>query len=185
MELKAFINWKLYDRNGHLIEETEHQANSLVRQFLALLLKNSFDALELDIRDTGNTIRTLATATGMGYVDALLGTTDNGILVGTGTNEVTILDYALQTKIAHGTGAGQLSYGACTVSADVIEDGSDVYFLVSRIFTNNSGGNITIKEAGIATRVGSFYYLLDRTLSEQTIINGNNATLTYKIKISV
>ncbi|HUV82946.1 MAG TPA: hypothetical protein VMW53_07730, partial [archaeon] len=65
MELKAFINWKLYDRNGHLIEETEHQANSLVRQFMCLVLKDMFDALGLNIRDTGNTLRLLNTSQSM------------------------------------------------------------------------------------------------------------------------
>ena len=186
MELKAFINWKIYDKNGILLEESEHRANSLVRQFMCLVLKDMFDALGLNIRDTGNTLRLLNTSQSMMTVDAAAISDLYGILVGTGTNAVTVLDYALQTKIAHGTGAGQLSYGACTVSADVIEDGSDVYFLIQRIFTNSSGGDITIKEVGIAAKDGGTqYFLYDRTLSEKTITNGSNATLTYKIKISV
>ena len=184
MELKAFINWKIYDKNGVLLEESEHRANSLVRQFMCFVLKCIFDGLSLGIRDTGNTIRTLAAATGLGSVDAILSNDLYGILVGTGTDAVTVLDYTLQTKIATGTGAGQLSYGACTVSSDVIEDGSDVYFLVQRTFTNNSGGDITITEVGIASTI-AYYFLLDRTLSTKTITNGSNATLTYKIKISV
>jgi len=37
----------------------------------------------------------------------------NGIVVGSGINAESFEDFTLQTQIAHGTGAGQLSYTQC------------------------------------------------------------------------
>ena len=124
---------------------------------------------------------------GSGIVDAPSGNNNYGIVVGTGTNAVTISNYALQTKIATGTGAGELSYGACTVDSDVTIDGSTAYFQIYRTFTNSSGAGITIQEIGIIKLITgtSYYFLLERSLSENTIADAASATLTYKISITV
>ncbi|GAJ03448.1 unnamed protein product, partial [marine sediment metagenome] len=50
-----------------------------------------------------------------------------------------------------GTGAGQMSYGACTVATSVVAAPS-CSFLVSRTITNNSPAQITVKEAAIYMR---------------------------------
>jgi hypothetical protein len=73
-----------------------------------------------------------------------------GIVVGIdagGPHAVTPTDYALQTKVAHGRGAGQLEYGGCELVNLVIAATS--IFTIRRYFTNLSGNDIIITEAGI------------------------------------
>ena len=183
MKIRAFINWKNYDKEGKLISEHEHEANSFVKQFLQFLINRFLDAVTISITDTGNINRSASALAGV--VDAASGADILGIVVGTGINAVTISDYTLQTKIANGAGAGQLSYGACTVDANVTIDGSTAYVQIYRTFTNSSGGAITIKEIGIIGSYSSYKFLLERSLSENTIANAASATLTYKISITV
>jgi len=71
-----------------------------------------------------------------------------GIVVGKGETPVSPEDYALDDKIAHGTGAGQLDYGAHTFEDVLVEDKVSK-FRVSRTFSNVSGASITVKEIGI------------------------------------
>lgn len=184
MKIKAFINWKNYDKDGKLISETEHEANSFVKTFLQTVLIRLFDSITVNCIDTGGAGRNTSYLANS-YVDAAANNDDYGILVGTGANAVTITDYALQTKIADGAGAGQLLYGACTVDADVSVDGSTAYFQLYRTFTNSSGGSITIKEIGVVKYSGTYYLLLERSLSENTIADAASSTLTYKISITV
>lgn len=74
-----------------------------------------------------------------------------GIQVGTGTNAVTPTDNALQTRIAHGRGSGELEYGGCELIGILFSGLSphDGEFTIRRYFTNVGGGSITINELGI------------------------------------
>lgn len=110
-----------------------------------------------------------------------------GIMVGTGTNAVAIGDYALQTAVAHGTGAGQLSFGANSITTAPTTSGSKRYFQLSRGFTNNSGGNITLNEVALYLRntVGSWTFCMERSLVTHTINNGNVSTYVYEISATV
>lgn len=184
MNIKVHLNWKDYNSKGELISETEKEANSLVKAFIqALLLGMLNQTISLTIKDTGGTNRTTSNAV-MNVKDAGVGNVNYGILVGTGTNTVAIDDYTLQTKIAHGSSAGQLNYSAMSLDNTITTAGSTIYFNLSRTFTNNSGSDITIQEVGLVYSAG-YYYLIDRTLSSKTITNGNSSTCTYRISISV
>lgn len=71
-----------------------------------------------------------------------------GIVVGTGVGAVAPTDYALGTRIVHGSGAGELEYGGCEFLSIAFAD-PDGEFTIRRYFTNNSGGAITVEEVGI------------------------------------
>ena len=161
-------------------------ANSLVKQFLQTL-KTHFSFATCGSfawTDTGGTTRTQNTNIAM-TCTAALGDTTNGMVVGTGTNAVTITDYALQTKIAHGTGASQLQYAAQLFNdTDVTVSGSTCYYDLTRTFTNGSGSDITVTEVGLYGKM-TYYYLIDRTLYTKTIANGAGAIFTYRLQISV
>ena len=159
-------------------------ANSLVKQFLQQMKYNfSVATLGTTCRDTGGTLRALP-GTGFSLI-ANAGIVTWGIVVGTGTDAVTILDYKLQTQIAHGTGAGQLSYAAMLFpDADVTVAGGVCYYDFNRTFTNSSDGAITIQEIGLYV-LNNYNFMFDRTLFEKTITNGAGAILTYRIQISV
>jgi len=109
-----------------------------------------------------------------------------GILVGTGTTGFTSTDTALATKIAHGTGAGQLEYGVCPDTSTTTEPatvGDKTSMKIARNFINNSGASITIKEVGIQSVNG----LLCRVILSTpiTIINGASEIISFAFETEV
>lgn len=82
-----------------------------------------------------------------------------GIVVGTGVGAVAPTDIALGTRILHGTQAGRLEYGGCELIAIAFANPNG-QFTIRRYFTNNSGGIITVQEAGIYSvgTDGNSYY---------------------------
>jgi len=110
-----------------------------------------------------------------------------GLVVGTGTNAVAPGDYALQAKIAHGTGVGQLSYGADTVPTVPTTDGSVRYFEHQRIFTNSSGADITVYEFGAIARTYSIaqYFLMCRDVNPTGVLIQSTKALTLKYKYQI
>jgi hypothetical protein len=167
----------------------ERPANSLVKQFMQLMKVQLSDvSITSLIKDTSNTNRTVAVVADNFNINAGLGIVTFGILVGTGTNAVTISDYVLQTPIAHGNSAGQLYYNAVAFdNADVTVSGSDCYYDCKRFIENNSGGDINIKEIGVVCigAASSYKFLIDRTLYDKNITNGTGARFIYRFKISV
>ena len=182
MNFKIDIIWSRKE-SGLWVLEKQHQANSLVKAYAQAMIFNLSIVNVASVIDTGNISRTIS---GYTIMNAIAGDHLYGIVVGTGTNAVTISDYALQTKIAHGTVAGKLSYGAVVFPANVTVAGSTCYFDVTRPFTNGSGSSITINEVGIYAKSSTgFYYCFDRTLSTVTIADGETKTATYRLSFSV
>jgi len=185
------LEWKQYDKNGILIPELcfEQQANTLVIQFFKILMCK-FGTAQVGSESFTDTSNSSQTYQGSNYetsfdVTAGTGSTLYGIVVGTGTTAVALDDYALETLIAHGNGAGQLSYSTMSVDTSVTNITSQVYILISRTFTNNSGGDINVTEVGLYAKVQTYYACFDRTLSSNSILNGNSATCSYKIGSSL
>ena len=146
------------------------------------------------IKDTGGSNRTFAFNIGQ-YVTRILsceagaGDVNYGIVVGTGTNAPASDDYDLQTKIAHGSSAGQLQYGATTVAQAAVV-GANVDMLFSRVFVNASGGSITLKEAGLIVRhalIGTtgYYFLVIRDAVDQEVADTYIAVVTYTLRTTV
>ncbi len=108
---------------------------------------------------------------------------DYGILVGTGTTAETSTDYQIETKIAHGTGSGQLQYAAGDYTAAGVS-GSYVEFEVRRTFTNGSGASITVQEAVIYCKTwgaGAYrYFCIARDLTGGVSVpDGQVLTVKY------
>jgi len=112
-----------------------------------------------------------------------------GIVVGTGTTAVTIDDYKLATQIMHGTGSGQLRYLICTPGTPSVA-GSNCDFLTSRVFLNNSGGSIMVRESGIYCRCkGPTYYsyaciVRDVFDTPQAVPDGGSITIDYTLRVT-
>jgi len=173
------------EENGKKKVLKRKKASSFVKAFIGLLNVQMAQATRT-IKDTSGTDRSYGANSNNFAVNAGAGTSTYGIQVGTGTNAVTIDDYKLQTQIAHGTGAGQLQYGATSIDTYTVSSGR-AFFNVQRLFTNSSGSDITVREVGL---VGLFYstsypVLLDRTLIEFTIPNGETRGVNYQIIVSV
>jgi hypothetical protein len=148
-------------------------------------------------RDTsGNTHATLNTdsvGAGQGgwYITTVppgIGIDGRGIQVGSGSAAVAMGDYALATKIATGSGAGQLNYQAQTVGA-ASTVGLTTTVRVSRSFINNSGGAITVRELGLVIElrevgIANFPFLICRDVVTPTVVNAGD-TLNVFIDLKV
>lgn len=186
MQLKTFINFSQTTPEGKVIKKKRVRARSMVANFVDIIYIYFASAtLNINRYDTG-----AASAMSYSYLDnqSALGSAGNqnaGIVVGTGSTAVAIGDYQLDTAIAHGTGAGQLSHGTTTVTVTPTTDGGKRYFRISRAFTNSSGGDITINEIGLVVNYSSYIYLLEHSLSTYTITNGNVGTVEYEFSITI
>lgn len=98
-------------------------------------------------------------------VDAGANDATHGIVVGTGDAAEDNEDYTLETQIAEGTGAGQLTHGSVTVE-DAAVVGANVDLEVTRTFTNGSGDTITVSEVGIYTKTFTNYHCIIRDVLE-------------------
>lgn len=114
-----------------------------------------------------------------------------GIVVGTGSTAESFENNTLVTLVAHGTGAGQLSYAAQVSPTPSYVAGTKTWTsLYTRIFNNNSGGTIIVAETGIYysfTVVGSTATVMaERTLLGATVsvLNAGQLTITYTITLT-
>lgn len=118
-------------------------------------------------------------------MDANVNDDSHGIILGSGTTPPTPMDYVIETLIAHGTGAGQLEYMQMRSSAGVVVSGNKSTLILSRIFINNSGGDITVNEIAMyfrnpATGLPYLFYR-DLVTGGDTITN----TQTYTVDITI
>ena len=94
---------------------------------------------------------------GKGYTGAS-GSVTNGILVGSGANTESFEDYALQTLITNGAGAGQLSYALS--EAYVISYVAGTKTLTAthlRYMNNNSAGDVLVNEVGLVYQGAQYF----------------------------
>jgi hypothetical protein len=198
---KAYWEIEVRDKNGKLLEHKRIKSHSWLRAFIGWLKMcatvggATFGATITDITGTARTVPYSGTAYvsafAMGY-NGGAGVETIGILVGSGDTPNSINTYALASKIAHGTGSGQLVHGATTVEDVTNPSGNDLQFRVTRTFTNNSGASVTTKEIGIYGAVADsgnttryFCIVRDVLPSPSSIPDGATMTVRYIIKITV
>ena len=120
--------------------------------------------------------------------DASTTTSTYGIQVGTGTTAESINDTALNTQIAHGTSVGQLQYGAMSYGAPSTT-ATTTTFRFTRVFTNGSGGTITVQEIGLASvaeTVTTNRFLLLRDLTGAVAVtDGQQLTVNYDFTTTI
>lgn len=114
----------------------------------------------------------------------------SGIVVGTGDTAFSINQNALAAQIAHGNGAGNFSHTAMNDPTLSYDAGSKTWTIVaSRIFNNNSGGSITVKETGLYTDFYCFNSsakkMIERSVLDPTVAVANGAQLTVTYEISM
>jgi len=199
-------NMKLYyriivkDKNGKVIKKTRLRRSrsftiamlQFIEQLICRDYDSTIDAPYVIIKNTVGVNKTLHPS--MSNSVCAVFCPDNsstwGILVGTGTTAPTNMDYNLATQIAHGTGAGQLDYGAHS-RVQAREVGSNVDLVISRSFYNGSGNTVTIKEIGFTCAsmddtANPFYFLLARdVVSDTPVLNTETATVQFTLRTTV
>ncbi|MBA7643562.1 hypothetical protein ES703_51293 [subsurface metagenome] len=176
------------DRHGKVLSRERRKSRSLLKQWNQLVYAH-MASTALIITDTGGTPRNIS-ADGFSFqMKAVAGNDDYGIRVGTGNTPVAIDDYALETPIAEGTGAGQMEHLLCTV-ADFVVAAPSCSFLTSRSIVNNSPGIITVREAAIYMKMEGIvtYYgcgARDVFNSPQAVPVGGAITIDWTIQATV
>jgi hypothetical protein len=107
-----------------------------------------------------------------------VGVDTSGIVIGIGTTPPARTDYNMQSKIAHGTGVGQIYYNRQTY-----ESLTDYSFRLNREFTN-AGSDLSVAEAGLIypTRIADTtrtILLLRDTFTPVSVTTGNGIRVRY------
>lgn len=207
LEVKTYWEIEVRDKHGKLLEARQFEARSWLAQMI-LMLKGQFATRYGTTVGNGNVTVTDETGAGRSYPSASssqygtyymnlstlgdYGDVTQGIIVGSGNAPNTLNTYALQSKIAHGTGSGQLIYNAETVESVINPSGMDLQFRITRTFTNNSGAVVTVAEIGILVRTldasisaRSFLVVRDVLPSPSSIPDGATMTIRYYVKMTV
>lgn len=179
MNLECLMFVKNHDDMGYrLVRHLKH--DPWVRQVLDMLYSNFVQTDNHTWKDISNTSRTYP-QTVVNTITTSYGVDTYGIVVGTGTNAVGVSDYTLHTKIANGSGAGQLYYLACYKNAPSLS-GSTYTTEWYREFRNISGGLITVEEVGIYG-LNTYSFLLARDLTGGVAVPDKN-TLFVKYRFA-
>jgi len=162
----------------------------------------NFGASYTSAKDTGGTVRNHATApfygnsagttlrgsdiVTLGY-NAVVGVSDNGIVVGTGGGAEGFSDYQLTTQIAHGNDPTEIHYSDTSVLKAWDEDNDTMTATYIRYFNNNSGGTIVVTEIAMYFEgMGSTYnFMMARDLLVASIsaIDASQLKVTYTISL--
>jgi hypothetical protein len=172
----------IHDPDGSLVKVNASFSRSFVQNSLGCLQVRMDQGTAVSMTDTGGTPRSVSAAANTNdlKVNAPAATTGYGIQWGTGTNAEAVTDTKLQTLIAHGSGAGQLSYGSCTVGN--YTPGAGVTTLtVTRSGSQGSGG-VTVEERGLSCLNGggsAWQFCIIRDVAQVAVSAGQTLTTVY------
>ena len=178
---EVYIEVEVRDRSGKLVKKYRQPAKSWVRNFMTILyVALSYTSMNGTKQDGSSAYISINwNLSDTLRVNAPAGDDNYGILVGSGTKAFDINDYSLDNKIPHGTGSGQLLYGEVTIES-IVDDGEKLYLRIIRVFSNNSGGSITVAEVGLASYSSNTYLLIARDVLPTAISVPNGSTLTVR-----
>jgi hypothetical protein len=189
--LGASIELIVSDPKNGLI--TEHRgpmkSESFVKQFLQLLFvkfaQPSVNNPVLLVKDTGNTDRSICETVASGstfMAHAAITDVLFGIIIGTGNTAPTITDYKIETIIPHAT----MNYSAMTFGTPAA-DATTSQITLTRLFSNVSGGPVTVNEAALYVRCYDttptqryFMIIRDVIAGGISVPNGQTLTVNYR-----
>jgi len=142
---KAYVEAKVYDKEGHLIQHHRQPMRSLTQYFLALMaipIIGTYQGASVN-QAPGILTSVLGLPSSINAVYDANISWDWAIQLGSGTQAFSPTLTGLAAPILNGTGAGQLSYGSLSVSYA----GSTIY--VSIQVTNTTSSTISVTEIGL------------------------------------
>jgi hypothetical protein len=209
--LRSYIEIMVRDRDGRVVRYGRHEMRSLLNNFLMMiegsLKAGNGSATSLTVTDTGGASKTVYaewyTSYGWRFAPFACKAPDNddsyGIIVGSGTGSVNLNNTALTSKIAHGTGSGQLDYDPVSIDdlgLDISVSPPVYRYRLTRVFKNLSGAALNINEVGIVARnyileAGTvkvdvkFLIARDVLPTTYTVPNGGSATVAITVEVEV
>jgi hypothetical protein len=194
----------LKDRDGKVVKRFKRKSDSWLRGFIAILRaymmqRYSASVTTVNITDETGNARTMPDTVSPSPISVVYlctngdsGDVSQGIAVGTSDTANSLTTYTLGSKISHGTGSGQLIYSPMTFEDITNPSNGILQFRMTRVFTNNSGADITVKEMGLLAKIidstgnpRSFLFARDVLSTAITIPDGYSLTLRYIVKITV
>jgi len=173
---KAYIEARVYDKEGHLIQYHRQQMRSLTEYFLALMSIPIIGTFQgpLTYQAPGILVNVLGLPSQQStyifssqyYAANILW--DWSIQLGSGTQAFSVALKSLAAPIANGTGAGELYYGVLSVSYTTTS------IILSVTVTNYSSSAISVTEIGL---IGNIYIQYQSSSSA-------NAYNTYSFLLS-
>jgi hypothetical protein len=205
---EIFIGLQVHDKDGILIFDDVQRGHSWTRNFWNMIFGAAASSVGGGVATWGagymsgkNVAGSIYSATSQGvagmalpynygFPDLSAGGTC-GIRVGTGDTAFSVAQTALVTPVAHGNSASQLYYQAMVIPIPTYST-TTWTATHTRIFNNNSGGSITIKEVGLywvgyiySSSTGNSPFMLERTVLAPTVAVPNGAQLTVSYQISM
>lgn len=206
---EIMIGLKVHDKNGVLVFDDVQRGHSWTRNFWNTMFSmmttcgsdgtSSFGAGYMTGKSTDTTLRNTTNRTAITSTPAIPAAgfvcdganASSGTVVGTGDTAFSVEQTALAALVAHGNTAGTLYYQAQLNTTKAYIAGSKTWTnTTSRIFNNNSGGSITVKEVGLYW-LGQMFasinsaYLFERSVLSPTVAVANGAQLTVTYQISM
>jgi hypothetical protein len=201
VELKGLtlkINLRLKNQQKEVVKEVETSANSFVLNFMkmlyALLLAKSYEGFcctiteprEVSYRVEYHDIRYQRQQAGIQAWSPKEDDT-HGIIIGTGTKEVTPYDTWLDSQIKDGMETGQMVYLFSEVT-DTETVGNEAHIYLKRSFINHSGASITVKEIGVAVwniSPSSYKLIIRDLIPPIEVPNDYTLDTQYTIEVSL
>ncbi len=181
-------NEKLWVPDGE-----EPVGNSWLKQMADIFYNGLATATKtsLDITNTSRTLEAILQNVAGDWIraDGASGVDTRGVVLGSSTTTPTRDDVALNTQIADGAGAGQLDHGIMSFTQNINVTGG-VRHSMQRTFTNNSGGTITIEEAGVYVGHdrdggGSDNFMILHDLFSRSMVNLATKVVRYHLDFLV
>lgn len=185
---EIMIGLKVHDKNGVLIFDDVQRGHSWTRNYWNNMAKAISGAIHSGV------------SFGAGYMSSKLAdeTISNedpivslqhlnvSLVVGTSDAAFSVNDYILGAIIADGVGNGQLSRIDMPTPVTAYTVGTKTWkSTLSRIFNNNSGAPITVKETGLFPGGLSQLILLERSVLGAPVAVANAAQLTVTYEVSM
>jgi len=143
---KAYIEAKVYDKEGHLIQYHRQPMRSLTQYFLALMaipILATYQSASINSAPS-LLVNVLGLPSNAGCCYSANISWDWSIQLGSGTQAFSLSLSSLAAPISNGTGAGELVYGTLSVSYS----GSTI--LVSVQVSNTTSTTVSVTEIGLA-----------------------------------
>lgn len=194
MKANLYYQLEVRDASGRRIRRTRrHRCHSFLGQ-MAQFMESIIGVRQVaNVRNTANVLQTINDPGFITNQAMLVGTAGsptrpNCIVVGTDATAVVGTDFNLGGFIGNGTGGGQLLFSLGTV-ANVSAGATSAEIVITRSFSNSSGGTITVREIGVRAfipQLGTFFQIIrDVLLVAEVVGTGQVLTVVYTIKIEV
>lgn len=205
----AYVGYRVTDKKGRILSNQYGPGHSWTRNYYNFIFGSgsdghgdggsTFGAGLMSGKNTGGSILagtgyavTRGNFTQLGYgINNNTTTNDYGIVVGTNDTAFDFNQYALAAIIATGNAAGQLAYQAQLASALAYTAGTKTWKTThSRLFNNNSGALITVKESALYWKCQMFTsnfgsLMFERNVPETPVDVAIGAQLTVTYEISM